>query len=149
VTAGQLDPREHLSPRGRLPLSLLVLAAGPAAWIVQLIVDFGLASDLCRRNGIPRAASPAYAWAPESLFLVGVNLACLAVAVTGGFAALAAWRGTRAATSRALTKPVEADEEPRRFLAACGVMTAALFVVAILFDTLWPLFVPSCWRFTP
>jgi hypothetical protein len=29
------------------------------------------------------------------------------------------------------------------------MMAAAGFAVAILFDTAWPFFIPSCWRFAP
>ena len=148
MSASRIGPREQPSPdrnRVRLQTPLLVLAAGPAAWIFQLVVDFGVASDVCRQNGVPRAAPPAYRWAPESLFLVGLNLACLAVALAGGFAALAAWRRTRAAKSG----DVKVGEQRARFLAECGMMTAAVFAVAILFDSAWPFFVPSCWRFTP
>jgi hypothetical protein len=152
MSTRQIGPREHRSPRTnrvRLQTSLLVLAAGPAAWIFQLVVDFGVASDVCRQNGVPRAAPPAYGWAPEGLFLVGVNLACLAVALAGGFAALTAWRRTRAQKPGEVSELIKVGEERRRFLAECGMMTAVVFAVAILFDTAWPFFVPSCWRFTP
>jgi len=152
MSTSQIGAQEHPQPRGsrvRLQTSLLVLAAGPAAWIFQLIVDFGVASNVCRQNGVLRAAPPAGGWAPESLFLVGVNLACLAVALAGGFAALAAWRRARAGKPGDATELVEVGEERARFLAECGMMTAAVFAVAILFDIVWPFFVPSCWRFTP
>lgn len=132
-----------------MPISLLALAAGPAAWILQLVVDYGVASDLCRQNGVPRAAPPISGWAPEHIVLVGFNLICLAVAVSGGFAALVGWRRTRTEKPGGASELIEVGEERARFLAACGMMTAAVFAVAILFDTAWPFFVPSCWRFTP
>jgi hypothetical protein len=152
MTAGHLGSREHPSPhRDRVSLLtlLLVLGAGPTAWILQLVVDFGVASDLCRQNGAPRAAPPISGWAPEHIFLVGSNLVCLAVALAGGFTALAAWRRTRQEKLGDAAVLIEVGEGRTRFLAACGMMSAAAFAVAILFDTAWPFFVPSCWRFTP
>ena len=151
MSTSQIGPREHPSPHGTrvLRTSLLVLAAGPAAWIFQLIVDFGVASDVCRHNGAPRAGPPAEGWAPESLLLVGVNLICLVIVLAGGFTALAAWRRARASKPGDASELIEVGEQRTRFLAECGMMTAAVFAVAILFDTAWPFFVPSCWRFTP
>jgi len=131
-----------------LPISLLALAAGPAAWILQLVVDYGVASDLCRRNGVPRAAPPISGWAPEQMVLVGVNLICLALALAGGFAAVAGWRRTRTEKPGGASERIAVGEERARFLAACGMMTAAVFALAILFDTASPFFIPSCWRFT-
>jgi len=150
MTAAHLGPSEHPSPhrdKVKLEMLLLALAAGPTAWIFQLVVDFGLSSDLCRRYGVPRAEADI--WAPERLFLAGINLACLAVVLAGGFTALAAWRRTRAEKPGDVAELVEIGEGRTRFLAACGMMTAAVFAVAILFDTAWPFFIPSCWRFTP
>lgn len=152
MTAARLGPSEHPSPhrdKVRTVTLLLALAAGPTAWIVQLVVDFGLSSDVCRQYGVPRAAASIHNWTLEHLILVGVNLVCLAVAMAGGFTALAAWKRTRAEKPGGVAALVEIGEGRTRFLAACGMMTAAAFAVAILFDTAWPFFVPSCWRFTP
>lgn len=152
MTAARLGPSEHPSPhrdKVRLEILLLALAAGPTAWIVQLVVDFGLSSAVCRQYGVPRAAGAADVWAAEHLILVGVNLVCFAVALAGGFTALAAWRRTRAEKPGDVAELVEIGEGRTRFLAACGMMASAAFAVAILFDTAWPFFVPSCWRFTP
>lgn len=153
MSAGHLlGPREHPAPhRDRVSLAalLLALAAGPAAWILQLSVDFGVAAAACQPGGVPRAAPPASGWGPEHVFLVCVNLACLAISVAGGMVALAAWRRSRQEKSGGAATLIEVGEGRTRFLAACAMMAAAGFAVAILFDTAWPLFVPSCWRFTP
>jgi hypothetical protein len=147
-----LGPGEHPSPhrdRVRLAALLLALAAGPAAWILQLSVDFGVAAAACQPGGVPRPAPPASGWGTEHVFLVGVNLACLALAVAGGFVALAAWRRSSREKPGGAAHLMEAGEGRTRFLAACAMMAAAGFAVAILFDTAWPFFVPSCWRFAP
>jgi len=147
-----LGAREHPSPhrdRVRVEALLLALAAGPAAWIFQLSVNFGVAAAICQPGGVPRATPPAAGWGPENVFLICVNLACLALAVAGGFVALAAWRRSAQEKSGGAGNLIEVGEGRTRFMAACAMMAAAGFAVAILFDTAWPFFVPSCWRFSP
>jgi hypothetical protein len=147
-----LGPREHPSPhrdRVRLETLLLALAAGPAAWILQLSIDFGVAAVACEHGGVPRAAPPNSGWGPEHVFLVCVNLACLTIVVAGGLVARAAWRRSGQEKSGGAATLIEVGEGRTRFLAACAMMAAAGFAVAILFDTAWPFFIPSCWRFAP
>ncbi|HEY5106765.1 MAG TPA: hypothetical protein VII73_08330 [Caulobacteraceae bacterium] len=152
MTVSQIGPHEHPSPhRDRVSpwTSLLALAAGPGAWILQLSVDFGVATSVCEQGGAPRAASPNPGWGPVDLFLVCFNLACLAIALAGGMTALAAWRRSRAEKPGCANAVLDVGEGRTRFLALCGMLTAAVFAIAILFDTAWPFFVPPCWRFAP
>jgi len=152
MTVGQLGPREHPSPhRDRVSpwASLLALAAGPAAWILQLCVNFGVSASLCEQGGAPRSTPPASGWAPEDVFLLCVNLACLAIALAGGMTALAAWRRSRSEKPGGAHAVLDVGEGRTRFLALCGMLTAAAFAIAIAFDTAWPFFIPSCWRFAP
>jgi len=150
MSATQLHSGDNPSPRRdriRLALPLIALACGPFAWIVQLIGDYALASHACRPGDAPRLAPPADGWGGEHLVLVGINLACLALCLAGGGVAAAAWRRShreRAGEGRGL---IGVAEGRTRFLAACGVIAAAAFVLGIAFDTALPFFVPSCWRF--
>lgn len=128
---------------------MLALAAGPAAWILQLSIDFGVATSVCEQGGAPRAAPPAAGWGSEDVFLVAVNLACLVIALTGGWTALAAWRRSRAEKPGGADAALDVGEGRTRFLALCGMLTAGAFAVAIAFDTAWPFFIPSCWSFAP
>lgn len=143
---GAGNQRATKGARRRLVLTLLALAAGPAAWSGQLIIDYAVASELCFGKGAPRAAPPPSGWAPEHLLLILINLACLAIAVTGGFAALTSWRRTHDDTGAA--GYAAAKQARARFLSACAIFSAGIFAVAILFNTASPLLVPSCWRFT-
>lgn len=133
--------------RVRLELLIGALMAGPAGWILQLVVGYAVASHACRPRDAPRAVTPAGGWGGEHIGLLVLNLACLVLVVAGGMVALAAWR-------RSLRDPgagaetMDARRSRVRFLAACGILVAGAFVLAILFDTAWPFFVPSCWRFT-
>jgi hypothetical protein len=139
---------EHPSPhRERLRLGWLLgaLAAGPTGWIVQLVIGYGVASHACRPRDAPRLAPPQAGWDGERIGLVILNLVCLALILGGGAIALKAWRRTRQAGRGEI--PVR-GESRMHFLAACGILIAAGFSLATLFDTVWPLFIPSCWRFT-
>jgi hypothetical protein len=95
MTEPPAQPYEHPSPardRVRLDVLLIALAAGPAAWIVQLAGDYALASVACRPDDTPRALPPAGGWGGEHLLLLAINLACLALCLAGGGAAWLCWR---------------------------------------------------------
>jgi hypothetical protein len=142
-------PQQHPSPhRGRVGLSaqLSGLAAGPAAWIAQLIVDYGLSSYACFPKDAPRLVSPPPGWAGEHLWLLAINLACLALAGAGFASAYGGWRLTRAEKRGDAHEMLEIGEGRARFLAICGMLGCGVFAAAILFDTLPILGVPACWQ---
>ena len=113
---------------------LSALMAGPAAWAAQLILGYGLASAACFPDNAPQQSAPPPGWTFEPGLLLAINLICLAGAVVGVIAAGATWRG------------LAGEGEARsRFLAACAVLSGVGFAVAILFDTVPILGVPSCW----
>ena len=152
MTVSRIGPREHPSPhRDRVSawISLLALAAGPAAWILQLAVDFGVATSVCEQDGAPRAASINPGWGAEDVFLICVNLACLAIALAGGWTAWAAWRRSQSEKPGGAHAVLDIGEGRTRFLALSGMLAASTFAVAIAFDTAWPLFISPCWRFAP
>ena len=150
MTATPAHPGERLPPgrdRIGLDLLLLALACGPFAWIVQLVGDYALASHACRPGDAPRLAPPAAGWGGEHLVLAGVNLACLALCLAGGAVATAAWRRSHREGASEGRDLIGVAEDRTQFLAVCGVIAAAVFALAIAFDTALPFFVPSCWRF--
>jgi hypothetical protein len=152
MTATPVHPGEHPSPRRdriRLDLLLFALACGPFAWIVQLVGDYALASHACRPGDAPRLTPPAAGWRGEHLVLVGVNLACLALCLAGGAIAMAAWRRSHREKAPEGRDLIAVTEDRTQFLAVCGVIAAAIFALAMAFDTTLPFFVPSCWRFAP
>ena len=138
------SPQRDRAPPGVL---LLALAIGPGAWIVQLAGDFALSSNACRPHDVPRALPPAAGWGGEHLVLFGVNLVCLALCLAGGGMAWLYWRRSHHEKRGEAPTLVEVGEGRTRFMAACGVFAAALFALAIAFDTTLPFFVPLCWRF--
>ncbi len=150
MTASPAQPREHPSPhraRVRPDGLLLALAVGPCAWIVQLAGDYGLASHACRPGDAPRGVDPAAGWGAEHLILLGLNLACLGLCLAGGAAALVYWRRSHREKPGGAPAVIEVGEGRTRFLAACGMIAAIAFAVAIAFDTTQTFFIPSCWRF--
>ncbi len=123
---------------------LLSLVASPAGWITQLVLSYGVASYACQPTGAPRLRPAGFGWADEHWLFVSVNLACLAVAVGAGIAPWRALRGNQTIS------PAEEEERKTaghvRFLAACGLMAAAGFAIAILFNSLGLFTIPACWR---
>lgn len=148
----QAFPHEHPSPhRAQVGLLWLLfgLAAGPTAWIAQLLLGYGLSSYACYPKDEPHLASPPPGWGNEHLVLVIINLACLALAAAGLVVSLANWRRTRAEKRGGAHRMMEIGEGRTRFLSLCGALTCGLFGAAILFDTLMILGVPACWSVAP
>jgi hypothetical protein len=144
-----IHPIEHPSPhRGRVSLGgqLFGIAAGPAAWIAQLVVDYGVSSYVCYPADTPRRDLPG---GGEHGLLLAVNLACLAVALAGFAVSLAGWRRTRAEKPGPLHEMLQIGDGRSRFLAICGLLAAATFAVAILFDTPSALALRLCWSARP
>jgi hypothetical protein len=143
-------PREHPSPHRdqvRIERLILVLMAGPAAWIVQLVVGYGVASRLCRPGDAPRLVAPPWGWATEHIWLTLLNIACLLLSLGAGAVALGDWRRSREEKPGKAEAMLDVGEGRTRFLAGCGVLTSAAFAVAILFNTVSPTLIPACWRF--
>jgi hypothetical protein len=111
------------------------LAAGPTAWIAQLVLDYGLSSHACFPVDHPVAQLPAGAGKPA---LAVITALCFLLALAGLWTAWISWRDAR-------------DEAPAAgrscFLALCGLYTSAGFAVAILASAASILAVPSCWAF--
>jgi hypothetical protein len=124
---------------GTIPL-LFALAAGPAGWIGQLVLDYGIAGYACYGGSGPRLSTPPTGWPGERALLLGLNGAGLALAFAGGLIAYRAWRDLRSGRSN----PATAGRT--RFLATCGMFSAAGFGAAILFGTIEPFMVSTCWR---
>lgn len=127
------------------PRLLIGVALGPAAWITQLTLCYGVAAYACFSGDAPRpgAATEAPPW--EFGLLLAANLACLVVAAAG--VALSADALHKAET------PAPGGEESlpaitrRRiqFVAACGVMAGLGAMLAILFDAPQIFLTPACW----
>lgn len=137
--------------RGRRAPGLLAqlfgLVAGPAAWIGQLLLGYGVSSYACYPAAAALEQSPPPGWAGERPGLLVVNLAALLVALAGLAVARRVWRGSQPEAAGA--HPDDLREGRIRFLAGCGMLASGAFALAILFDTAAVLGVPACWAFAP
>lgn len=117
---------------------LVELGAGPAAWIGQLLLTYGLAGHWCYPDGAALTHIPSGSMAHTAL-LLAANLLCL---VTAAAAAILSWNNLRRFRAHA----GEIKSNASRFLATAGVMASLTFVVAIAFDTFPLLAAPACWH---
>jgi hypothetical protein len=142
------QPHRHPAPhRDRSPIALLLfgLAAGPAAWAVQLELGYGVSSFACFPHNAALARTPPPGWAGEPAWLLALNIACLVLAFVGLAVSAICWRRTRGEKPGEAEHLLHVGEGRTRFLAACGVLTSLGFALAILFDTAAVVAVPSCW----
>ena len=125
------------------------LAAGPAGWVVQLVLGYGLSSYACFPRLAPFQRTPPPGWGGERWVLLGINLVCLVLIVAGGLVCLDAWRrSARAEGADAATPDLgKARASREHFLASCGLLGAGGFAFATLFNTYSLLFTAACWRF--
>jgi hypothetical protein len=136
----------HPAPhRDRVRLTMLAvsLVAAPLAWATQLWVSYALASQVCfpsSRPGPSAAIELGTAWL--TLFLV--DLVALAVTIAAMTMSYSSWRSTRGEAAGDTRHMFEAGEGRTRFLALWGLLTAAGFIIAILFGLVGLFVVPLC-----
>jgi hypothetical protein len=142
----RLGISDHPSPhRGRVGLGALLfgLFGGPAAWAVQVIVNYALASHSCFLGSIPRSGAPP-GWTATWLALLLINIAALAVALAAAEMSRRQWRATRSEQPGSSDTLLQVGEGRTRFLAMCGMIFNLGFLVAIVSDTVAILVVPGC-----
>ncbi len=145
MTTSSIARDDHPSPhRGAVKLWALMggLVAGPFGWIAQLLLDYGLSSDLCMAR---RSMGQQPSATGESVGLIAVNLVCLALALSGMAISWHSWRKTQGEKPGGGATALETGEGRSRFLALIGILVSAGFAFAILFNTVEPLMVSACW----
>jgi len=129
---------------GAMPGWLLfaALLAAPFAWLIQLYVDYGLASQACfpRDEPLPTGLTTSPAVWPGSLAVI-VGTLVIACAASG--VSFWIWRRTRHEVSNAYGL-VEGAEGRTQFLAVWGVWTGAWFALGILFGAIGFFEVSAC-----
>jgi hypothetical protein len=131
-------PQRHQASLWSLSFSLI---APPLAWSVQSIVGYGLCSEACYPGDTPRM-SPAFTGLWDTL--IGINGVALAVGAFGIFVAARNWRATRRETGSSAAHLIERGEGRTRFLAMCGLLLGAGFLVAIAFTSVTIFLSPVC-----
>lgn len=119
------------------------LFGAPLAWSLQLMVAYALAAHSCFPARAPLSR-------PTLGALDGIELAlgaaALAVAAAAGVTALRSWRATRGELGHETGAMLEVGEGRTHFMAFAGVMTSALFLLAVLLNGASVLLLPACAR---
>ena len=121
--------------------ALAGMTLGPLGWFVQLSLNVALASAACYPKDVPL---PQPAWSGLSPVLWGVELLALALCALGGWFAWRNWRnssGERPGTAHVL---LGSGDGRTRFLAMAGMLTSALFLLAVGFAVISTAAGPAC-----
>lgn len=131
-------PQRH---RAGLAALLFGICAAPVAWNVQLLLSTALSGHDC----YPREhllAAPL--WNGLSPVLLAISVAGIAMAIAGGVVSWRSWRRTYDESPGSVHHLVDRGEGRTRFMAMCGILTSALFLVALVFGTIAFYLVPLC-----
>jgi hypothetical protein len=134
------SPHRHRASSARL---LFAVAGAGAAWLVQLIVDYGLAAHRCYPHDTPLTAAQAGGGLTDPLLAI-FNLIAIGLAAAAGLMSYRLWQQTREEHPGSAGHLVEAGEGRTRFLAMWGLLAGIGFLVAIVFDTVAVFTVPRC-----
>lgn len=137
----------HPAPaRDRIALGTLWfgLFGAAVAWSVQLLVDYVVAAHSCFPRLYP-LDTPTIGRAPLWWITVIVSVVMLIVGVLGGLAAVRSWTATRHETGGHTQWALDTGEGRTRFMATAGLVTSAIFIVAILVTTASAIVVTPCW----
>lgn len=132
----------HPPLRSAAPLFLLFfgVAAGPIVWIIHLIVNAIVAGHACAGSELGYTE---WGWSAERLILVAIDAAALVTAFAATLVSLWCWRAVNAEHA-GTGNILQVGEGRTRFIAACGILTGAGFMLAILFDTFAAISAPRC-----
>ena len=117
-------------------LQWLAVLGPPLAWAAQFVVGYGFGETACSAGG-RRWGISVDAWT------AGLTAAAALVALGGGAAALTVFRQTREARGEG-----GSEEDPPlgrlHFLATIGLVTAPLFLIAIVMGGVGAIVLPDC-----
>ena len=134
----------HPAPhRVRVGLAALLfgIVAAPVAWNAQILLSVALSGHACYPHEKPLAAP---LWSNLGSMLVVINFASIAIAIIGGIVAWRSWLQTRAERPGSGHHLLESGDGRTRFMAMCGMLISALFLVALLFGSGVVFMVPPC-----
>jgi len=139
-------PISHPAPqRDRVGLAALLfgLVAAPLAWDAQLILSASLSGSGCYPHASPLAAP---SWAGLPPVLLAISLIAASIAIVGGAVSWRSWRRTSQERAGSAHHLLDLGEGRTRFLAMCGLLTSALFLIAVAFGATVLCLVPLCGR---
>jgi hypothetical protein len=134
----------HPAPhRNRVGLAALLfgIAAAPAAWNAQLLLSVALSGHACYpRNRLLSAPL----WGNLWWILLGISIIGIVFAIAGGAVAWRSWRRTFNESLGTAHHLLDRGEGRTRFMAMCGILTSAVFLLALIFGTAAFFLVPLC-----
>jgi len=134
----------HPAPhRARVGLAALLfgIVAAPAAWNAQILLSVALSGHACYPRDKPLAAP---LWSNLEPILLTINIVSIAIAVMGGIVAWRSWLQTRAERPGSGHHLLESGDGRTRFMAMCGILISALFLLALIFGSGVVFMVPPC-----
>lgn len=134
----------HPAPqRGNIGLATLLfgIAAAPAAWNAQLLFSVALSGHDCYPHATPVALP---LWDGLRPVLFAISVAAIVLAIIGGVVALRSWRKTFDEREDSGHHLLDRGEGRTRFMAMAGMLTSALFLIALVFGTIALCLVPLC-----
>src|SRR5665213_997798 len=146
MTEQTLPPLDigHPAPQRKhvgLAALLFGIAAAPAAWNAQLLLSVALSGHAC----YPRDALLSVPlWSGLWSILLAISLVGIMVAVAGVLVAWRSWRHTFDEREGSAHQLLDLGEGRTRFMAMCGILSSALFLVALVFATAALYLVPLC-----
>lgn len=144
MTASDAPTDDAAPADGRVSAVWLLagLALPPVAWIVEMLLGVGIASNACPLAGQPGRTR---GFAGEGALLLAITLACLAATCASGVMSYRHWRSAKRGTSAGEPRRARIADDRARFMALAGMLAAATFGIAILFSLLEPIVIPLCW----
>lgn len=136
----QAHPAPHRERVGLLALAFGVLA-GPFAWGVRLVLNYGIASTACFPDNA-RRLPPRPEWLRTTL--TSIELIAILVAATGALVSFRIWQSTRYESEGHAGHLIEAGEGRTRFLAVWGMITGVGFLLFNVFDLVAVMVLPKC-----
>jgi len=134
----------HPAPhRSRVGLTVLVfgMAAAPVAWSAQILFSAALSGFVCYPHAAPLAA-PLFGGSRP--LMLTVNLSGIAIAIVAGLISWRSWRRTSDERPDSFHHLLELGEGRTRFMATVGMLTSALFLIALAFGLAVLCLVPPC-----
>ena len=131
-------PGRHAVSAGALWFGLF---GAPAAWSMQLMVNYALTAHGCYPGSEPRATPD---FGGLSTLVLVISVAALTVAAAAGGAAWRSWRASRTEHPGDHAYPLETGAGRTRFMALAGLLLSGLFLLGVVMATIPLFFVPPC-----
>lgn len=137
-----MHPSPHRDRIGLVPL-MAGLIGPPAAWLLQLVVNYGLSSYSCYPASVPHVAVLP-GWTGVWVGVLIINIIAIAIAIATTVLSYRNWRIVRDEHPGEADDLVETGEGRSRFIGLAGAITGLGFVIALVFDLIAILAVPQC-----